>query len=520
MGSNTEVEKKPKRKIWAIIAVVLVIGLICVAVGHQMTAVDDTEIRQEQEMQESTESDGNSFTEEGTTSMGTVSQTAEFSLTTALMYVEEVYVEAGDTVAEGDALFKITEDSIAEAEAYYEKRVASAKDYLTEVKLAYEAGEMEAVYIKQDALSKAESASATLESSLQELEDNVEEKYTKWQEAAYKISAYKDNLYNNLYYTSAGIDEKTAALASAQEADTVAQAEYEAATAAYTQAKAQFEAAMTTVNSLVAGTQAETESLTMKSAAAEMVSAYENMAAAETVYDEKRTVSEQAAQAKQKAEQDLEQAKQSWQRNVANAEQNLEQLENSVDSLKLSYDTANMEAETKRLELEKEYENSLLEGEYAEIEYNNTVEGLKSTVEAAQTALDTLLEAQAALLALEDGVVTAQQSGTLATVAYEAGDIMMSGVAFVTYYDTDTITISVEVEQENIAKIAVSDSVAVAISGNRRGSIEGTITSIASSATSGGSVSDVTYTVVISIDNTQNSLSAGQSATITFEYGE
>ena len=77
-----------------------------------------------------------------------------------------------------------------------------------------------------------------------------------------------------------------------------------------------------------------------------------------------------------------------------------------------------------------------------------------------------------------------------------------------------------EVEQENIAKIAVGDEVSVSISGNRRGNVTGTVASVASSATTGRSVSDVTYAVVISVDNSENALSAGSSATVIFEYGE
>ena len=88
------------------------------------------------------------------------------------------------------------------------------------------------------------------------------------------------------------------------------------------------------------------------------------------------------------------------------------------------------------------------------------------------------------------------------------------------YYDKNSLIISVEIEQENIAKIAVGDEVSVSVSGNRRGNITGKISSIASSATTGRSVSDVAYTVIVSIDNEKQSLSAGASAIVTFIYGE
>ena len=535
MGNKTETEKKPKRKIWAVINAVIVVSLVCVTLGYQMTAAKDLGIEQGDNAQNVEErgrqnktaeaenlalGSENAFTEEGTTSMGTISQLPEFSVTTAFMYVEEVYVEAGSTVAKGDALFKITADSMAEAKAYYEKRIASAKDYLNEVQLAYESGELEASYVKLETESTAAGAAATLESSLQEIEDDLESKYEKWQEAVSKISFYRDNLYNNVYYLGAGVGEKTEALTTAQEKATTAQTEYETAAAAYQTAEAQFENAMATVNGLVSGTITEADGLTMESAAANMLSCYEVMESAKAVYDEKRTANEQAAQEVQKAEQALEQAKLTYEKNEEQAKNSLAQYEESVDSLKQNYETASAEAETKRLEVQKQYETAVLEGEYAETNYDTTVETLQSSVETAQKTLEDLLEAQEALFALEDGVVLAEQAGTIAAVNYEAGDILFSGVAFVTYYDTTTLTISVEVEQENIAKIAVGDEVSVSISGNRRGNVTGTVASVASSATTGRSVSDVTYAVVISVDNSENALSAGSSATVIFEYGE
>lgn len=92
----------------------------------------------------------------------------------------------------------------------------------------------------------------------------------------------------------------------------------------------------------------------------------------------------------------------------------------------------------------------------------------------------------------------------------------MADTAFAYYYDTDTILISVEVPQEQIARVAVGDEVEVNISGNRQGAVTGTVSSIASSATAGGSISNVTYAVVISIDNSEGRLSSGSSTTVTF----
>lgn len=171
---------------------------------------------------------------------------------------------------------------------------------------------------------------------------------------------------------------------------------------------------------------------------------------------------------------------------------------------------------TSSAELLNTYEEAVLAGKYADTEYQSTLLTLQEAVDSAQEKLDTLKEEQEAVLAMQDGVVRADRDGVLAAVSYEAEDVLYDNLAFAYYYDTSKIYISVEVDQENIAKLAVGDTVDVAISGNRQGSIEGTISSIASSKTSGGSMSNVTYAVVIEIDNSDGSLSSGSSATVTF----
>ncbi len=461
-----------------------------------------------------TETAGNSFTEEGTTSMSTVSQMPEFSLDRALMYVEEVYVSAGDTVSEGDALFKIADESMEDAKAYYEKAIKNAKDTLTEAKNSYESGKLDASYIKLDVEAAAANAATVLETSLAELEADINEKYEKWQETAYTIWAYNDNFYNNIYYTNSGILEKDTAANTAQEAYNTAQAAYNAAGITYEAAKQNFDTAVAELATVAAGN--GDGMVTMEEAANQVVAHYNVLSTVEPLYNEAERTNRELQQAKQA----LEQAKSNYERTVEQAEKSLEQLEGSVDALEQNYETANREAETKRLELQKQYDTAILEGEYAQTTYNATVEKLEAAVESAQKSLDTLKEEQAALLALENGVVCADRAGTLASVSYEAEDILFSGTAFATYYETDILTISVEVEQENIARIAVGDEVSVEISGNRRGNITGTVASIATSATTGRSVSDVTYAVVIAIENERNMLSAGSSATVTFEYGE
>lgn len=49
------------------------------------------------------------------------------------------------------------------------------------------------------------------------------------------------------------------------------------------------------------------------------------------------------------------------------------------------------------------------------------------------------------------------------------------------------------------------------------GAIDGTVYSIASEKTSGGSMSNVTYAVIVAVDNTDGTLTTGVQATVKFE---
>ena len=91
--------------------------VVASAKDKTLDAATDTEA----DTTEQEETASTSFSEDGTTQIGSVSQIPEFSVNAVTMTVEEVYHAAGDTVAAGDALFKISDDSMQEATAYYER---------------------------------------------------------------------------------------------------------------------------------------------------------------------------------------------------------------------------------------------------------------------------------------------------------------------------------------------------------------------------------------------------------------
>lgn len=454
------------------------------------------------------------FEEEGTTQVSAVSQIPEFSVGTVKLIVDEVYVEAGDTVEEGDALLKLTDESVEEATAYYEKAVASAESALTTAQADYESGKLDAEYDKQDSTLALESAETTYNTAISDLDIDLADKKEAYEEASESLETYQSNLENNTYYTNAGIESKEEAVSEAEEANETAQKTLSDAVEDYQSATENFETLLKKINNSDSDDVSD-----LKSEISELASSYEILKSVANTYDTASETATAASNALQQANETLAAAQKEYEENQTTAEEKVTELSTSVTELEEKYNTALLAYDTQKLTIQNTYDAAVLEGNSAESVYQAALVKLQASVDEAQETLDELKEEQAAFLALENGVITAEQAGTLASVTYEAGDTLFSNVAAVSYYSTGTITISVEVDQSDIAKIEVGDEVSVAISGSRD-SLTGTIQSIASSATTGGSVSNVTYAVVIAIDNSDGRLSSGSSAEITFEYGE
>lgn len=455
--------RKPGKRMASVIAGIAAVCVMTGGIGYQAAVsgaqTDSTESSVKDQNTDQQESTDGSFSEEGTTQIGTVSQMPEFTVNAVTMTVEEVYASSGDTVSIGDALFKLTDESMEAAKSYYEDAISDAENTLKTAEANLASGKLSAESTKQDADLTAQTAADSYQAQVDALDAAVEEKKEAYDEAVEQISEYQTKIDNNDYYVECAIDEKkaavdaaTTALAQAQDTLTQAQQSADAAQSTLEQAQKEFDSAVETYN-----------------------------------------------------------------KNVEETNTEITELTDSLDDLKSDYEQAERDATTQKAELQNEYDTAVVEGKYAGSTYESTVSELESAVESAQDTLDTLKEEQTALLALENGVVTADEDGTIAAVPYEAEDTLQSGTAFALYCDTQTIMISVEVPQENIAQVGVGDEVSVMIAGNRDGAVTGTVSSIASSATTGGSVSNVTYAVIISIDNSDGRLGSGSSATVTFQ---
>lgn len=458
------------------------------------------------------------FTAEGVTADGDTVQKPVFDVTEVDFVIEEAYVKKEEEIKKGDALYKISSESIKEAISYYEEAVAKASKEKERTKAAYESGKSEAEYIKTEKKSTAASAQEVYDAANDTLEQKVTEAEATLNEARNQIRVYQSNLEQNTYYSDAGVKSKKETFNQAEKSESKAKENFK-------QAKEEYNTAAEDVNSQIAVLQksVSAESTDMELLAkqiAELSKKNQTLAEKKKAFSEAEAAYQTAEAEAAKAKEEYHAANTAYEKSVSDATARKETLEASISSLEQAYTMALNAQTTGKADNQNTYDTAVLEGEYADTTYESTVSSLKNAYDTAAENLAELKEEQSALLALKDGVITAAQDGVLSGVFYETGDIIRSDMGLVSYADTEKLTIAVEVSQENISKTAVGDAVSVSLPKMRRDDIEGTITTVASQATSGGSMSNVTYTVEVSIDNTDGTISTESSAYVTFSYGE
>ena len=198
----------------------------------------------------------------------------------------------------------------------------------------------------------------------------------------------------------------------------------------------------------------------------------------------------------------------------SDAQELMEELQDSRETTKVQYEELQRKKKIFELEIQHTYDSAVIAGKLAELTYQQEISDWEETLaEAKQNKAD--LETQKALLeAMTDGVISADRDGTVASISYEAEDLLDSSIPIVSYYDTDTVSITLEVPQEEIASLSVGDTAEVTLAG--AGRLEGTLTEKSVEPEDGTSRTTVNYTATVSLDNSDGRLSDGLSATVTF----
>lgn len=168
------------------------------------------------------------------------------------------------------------------------------------------------------------------------------------------------------------------------------------------------------------------------------------------------------------------------------------------------------------LGVKQTYETSVNGGTTADNTYRSTLENLQTSVDSAQEDLE---EINGIIQNFEDfvgdGTIYAEGNGIVTQLGYETGDDLENSGVMVAFASPAEMTISVDVSQEDIVSLSLGDSVDIAFSAYPDETWAGTITSIATTATSQYATT-ISYPVTVLVKGDTTKLYGGMTADITF----
>ncbi len=473
----------------------------------------------------------------GITSVGILQESFDVENLTQGILIEEVNVSSGQEIAEGDAVLKLSEASVAEAREELE-------DLLKEADLAYRTGAIEyeqslitAKYDRDLAVLNGKQAQEIYNETVASLKESVERAEQKLAETKEQIAEYQAITAGGNYYDTYKVgeykalyDENLELLKSRMEewdvsweqvlngsqggmSNTGSQSSMSDVSASGNQSSmgdmGNFESMsrQITVSGVSDGdTSGSASGNTSGGNAGTGQSDPGYVTALRALY----SVLEQNLKDYEQALADSEDA-------ATNARLSLQTLELSVSSLEESLAQAQANYDSQMLQAKLTLENSLAEAERAENEYDTAVEKAESDYETLKDAWEDATENLALFeTRVGDGYYHAAGSGTVMSVMTRGNQYLTGNGMIFMYRNTEKITVTVSVDQADIASIEVGDEVYVQSSDY--GIFSGIVTTVNPVSTS-ASRANVTYQVTVLLNGDTGELPANESVTVIFGIG-
>ena len=210
-----------------------------------------------------------------------------------------------------------------------------------------------------------------------------------------------------------------------------------------------------------------------------------------------------------------------------NLDENYNTLKQEVSNWQSKYNTAQQEESS----AEKTYEQAVSALESAIEAYEKQLRNLDDTKKSGENSIlsksESLYNTQLNSITsgdseeekieeyqkqLDDCTVKAPMSGVVSAVNIEVGD-MYNGSAIVTIDDTSSFEVTTEIDEYDIGKIEKGQKVIIKTNATGEEELEGTVKRISPRASSGGS--EVTYTVLISVDTPHEMLRMDMTAKLS-----
>lgn len=383
----------------------------------------------------------------GGSSMGAASMTASASQTRQLI-VEEVYVTVGEEVKAGDPILKVTADSLADIRQGFSDDVTGAKEVYDQT-------------LTQQKQTENEAAVALKENQL--------------------YGAYADTEYNMAVEE---LQEAVDALLESIEQEQESMAENQEELTALQETIAEQESVLESADYVVEYEDKKTNT-------------YSWLVAVNAKVDIETTI------------ETLEAEAETLEETIAGQEETLASLNAQLILAQKALETGTIEAESKR-------QSRQLALSSAQEIYDVTTELAAYDTENAKEDYEDAVEKLAELDSyIVDQVIYAQQDGVITAVSVSAGDTLQQDTELIALNSYDDVTITLTLDEDDMDAAALGSKAEVTFAAFPDEIFEGEVTEIGD-AQIDSNTNTTTYQVVVSILENGSKLYEGMSAEVTF----
>lgn len=458
----------------------------------------------------------------GLTSTGMTEEEYELDFLETQLYVEESYLSMGDTVEAGTAVFKISEESLAQAREELENLVKESELAYRQGVIDYEAGllDTESTYKKAEVNKKY--VQAEYDSSLQESKEKVEELKEQAEEAQELYDEYKAVVENDYYYTYYNLKELQDVyydnftflmdLYEKWDIEGLNDKYPNHTTSSAAQSTTQTSAGEAVQESAGGSGMSGGGGMSSGGGAAGGMSGGGTSGGTSGSSDEssKLTVYEMMEELVEANGEEYETAKESYEKDTMMAEASLDAAKSNLTTLQAELAQAQLAYEKQVILSKADYDTTVAESENAEAVYQTAVQKLEEELESLK---DTKEEAEDNLEVFEstigDGYFYTKSAGTIVMNRVRTDSYLSAEDIILAYSNPETVTVEASVSQSDISKVAVGDSAYVSISGY--GNYEGKVTAI-DPVSSSSSRSSVTYSVTVELSGDISGLESNLTA--------
>lgn len=423
------------------------------------------------------------------------------------LYVEEVYIADGDTVAAGEPYIKFTDESIQNARAELGQAVQNAQLAYRSREITSGEEKIQAKYTYDTTVLEAEFAPQVYQDTLTGLQMQLAKAESTFEEAQNAYNAYYLAVVNNTFYEDYQIEKLKKAyddaydlFASRRDYWEVTQEEFNALSN-----REYWETMQEEQNVLLnkGYWQAEEEQKVQ----------YDNNA----VQNDRQWIIKTVALLKEEmteAQNKYEQAKHDYQREIEGAKLKLQKLLNQSEQATQNLIDAQLACQKGSIHAKTVYELAIARGQVAESEYDLCLKNLADELEHLKAAQDEAVTNQALFENLVgDGYLYTKRPGTVLMVQAVEGQVLEGGSQIFAYADDGELSVSMTVPGAAAARIFMGEKTSVTVEGC--GSFDGIVETI-QPITAYGSKMPAYSMVQVSLSGDVSTVLPDQAATVVF----